>query len=83
MALGRKSDEWDRAAALMTLVANMVRGKGRRPLALRDFHPYYETPQKRQPTKAEVAANWELFRGLFKRGKQSGGRSDQSGQRVR
>jgi hypothetical protein len=40
MAQGRQRDEWDRFALLIATLRNLQRGKGTRPTAVADVHPF-------------------------------------------
>ena len=47
-------DRWDRAADVMTLLANIHRSKRARPYKRTDFHPYRTVAEKPSITRSEL-----------------------------
>ena len=54
-------DRWDRAADVMTLLANIHRSKRARPYKRTDFHPYRTAHEKPSITRSEL---YQLREGL-------------------
>lgn len=68
MAEGRCRDEWDRAAALLTMTHNVHCSKRTDQKEMRDFHPYMNSPTPATLGKDGLRAAFEGF-GRGRRGK--------------
>ncbi|MCS7294432.1 MAG: DUF4035 domain-containing protein [Dehalococcoidia bacterium] len=63
--IGRERDDW-RAAALLTMLANLNRKKGRKPYTLKDFWPQWhrEEPDEDE-LRRKIDATMKALQGLF------------------
>jgi len=65
MLEAREIAEWNRAAQLITAVANQFRGRDQRPVELADVHPYYHRLKRPESPFDDVAEDLSILKRVF------------------